>query len=279
MIIWYNQIESIIERVIQLSELSISQLRQLYSVYSPLTSNNKLYRNYIEITGDTSQSINSIRSKYNKDIFNGFLNETVIKTSFINKYCINLSPKKTVTIFELNSGNSRADICMINDESFVYEIKTEFDTLNRLYKLLVDYKKIFDHISIIIPENLLDSILNEIDSSIGIILYKQNRVKRVSFRIFRDSKTNDKIEPLTQLQQLTKNQLVQIRKKDEPKDILINHILSCYSKSEINNLYKSNIKSKYRKQWEFLINNKNSIEPLDYQWFFQNNISSKIVYK
>src|SRR5690554_3876543 len=117
-----------------MNQLSLNQLRKLFSVYTPLTSNKRLYDKFVEITGQTHFEIESIRKVYNNNIFKGFLNETVIKNSFIKKHCINM--EDTVTIFELNSGNSRADICMINGKSYVFEIKTEYDTTARLDKQL-----------------------------------------------------------------------------------------------------------------------------------------------
>lgn len=262
-----------------MSKLSLNQLRELYSAYSPLSSSKQLYNKYIEITGESYQSIESIRTKYNYEIFKGFLNEAVIKTSFVEKYCINKSPKNTITIFELNAGNSRADICMVNGESFVFEIKTEFDTFIRLDKQISDYEKTFDYLNIIIPEKLLESTLQSIDSTIGIITYRLNRVKRINFNVYRQPKLNKNIDPKIQLAQLTKKQLKQICTSHESKDELIDNILKSYSKNEINKLYKTNIKEKYKKQWKFLLENKDNIEPLDYQWFFHNNISTEIVYK
>lgn len=262
-----------------MSNPSLKQLKELFSVYSPLTSNNKLYDNYIKITGDTSQSLNSIRHKYNKEIFNGFLNENVIKSSFINKFCINKSPRNTITIFELNTVNSRADLCIINGKSFSFEIKTEYDNFFRLNKQLLDYNQTFDYLSIIIPSSSLENTINQIEDSIGIITYRINRKNNISFDIFRDPSINKNINAQIQLNQLTLKQLQEIIQEKKTKDEIIDFILNNYTIDEINQLYKTKIKEKYSKQWNFLIENISQIHPLDYQWFFKNNIPTTIVYK
>ena len=261
-----------------MSTLSLDQLRELYSNYSPLTSNNLLYRRYIEITGDTYQDKNSIRNKYNKEIFNGFLNETVIKASFVERYCVKRSPRNTITIFELNTGNSRADICMMNGNSIVFEIKTEYDTLSRLNKQMKDYEKSFEYLNVIIPKKSIDSILSNIEDKVGIITYKKYGNK-VSFSVFRKPSINTNLDPLFQLNQLTLSDLRELTTSSGSKEVLINNILNEKSKEQINQIFINKTKEKYRTKWEFLLENKNEIEPLDYQWFFKNNISTKIVYK
>lgn len=261
--------------------LKLKQLKKLYSVYSPLKTNNQLFNHYSSISNDFDQNVDSIRLKYNKEILQGFWNEAVIKSSFVEKFSMKLSPKKTVTIFELNSVNSRADICMINGHSVVYEIKTEFDTFYRLDKQINDYTLLFDFLNIIIPITSLDIAIETVEPYIGIITYRRSRLNTVIFDVYRDPIHNLNTSPKSQLDQLTKSDLkkLDISSEENSKQIIIEEILSLRTSEEINKIFKNILKSKYRNQWEFLLDNKDLVLPLDYQWFFKNNLSTKIIYK
>jgi hypothetical protein len=64
---------------------------------------------------------------------------------------------------ELRSGASRADVAILNGTSTVYEVKSHFDSLERLPSQLEDYRKIFDLIYIVTTaqkaELLNDSVI------------------------------------------------------------------------------------------------------------------------
>jgi hypothetical protein len=141
-----------------------------------------------------------------------------------------------------------------------------------------DYEKTFEYLNVIIPESSLDSIITNIISKIGIITYKQIN-KRIAFNIYREPSLNSNLDPKIQLNQLTLSQLRATTALNISKEKVVNVLLKTKTNDEINKLYKLKIKEKYRKQWEFLLDNKDYIEPLDYQWFFKNNLSTKIVYK
>ena len=53
-------------------------------------------------------------------------------------------PQNSTLINEFRVCNSKADIAIINGKSTVYEIKSKYDSLDRLESQIADYKKVFD---------------------------------------------------------------------------------------------------------------------------------------
>ncbi|MDY0277093.1 MAG: sce7726 family protein [Acholeplasma sp.] len=261
----------------------IKVLRNLFSSYSPLKSNESLRKSFVDITYDYVEENENIRKLYNDLIFNNYLNETVIKSSFIKSIASKRSPSKTITIFELNSSDSRADICMVNGHSEVFEIKTSYDTFYRLDKQLEDYYALYDLVNIIVPIDKVSEVSSLVPNTTGILSYRKNRLGNISFTIERSPIINNSINPIKQLEQFTKNEL--LRLINQPgnyklsKDHIISTVMSLLTPDNINHSFKEYIKTKYREQWLFLYNNYENIHMIDYQWFFKNNVSYKLVYR
>ncbi|MGI6782511.1 MAG: sce7726 family protein [Acholeplasmataceae bacterium] len=261
----------------------IEQIKKLFYAYSPLKSNQQLIKDYINITYDSIDPKSNIRELYNEIIFSEFLNETVIKSNFVSKFCFNKSPRNTITIFELNSFNSRADICVVNGNSEVFEIKTIYDTFLRLDDQLHDYSLLYDYINIIIPREKVQEALGVLPEYAGLIMYYKNRLGNITFKKIKKPSINNEISAVAQLSQLTKRELLKLgnfyNRNQTNKEQIIDEIIAKYTPCEINDIFKSYIKNKYREQWLYLYNNYEKIYKLDYQWFFKNNISYKLVYK
>lgn len=124
-----------------MKSITLEDLRLLFNYYSPLKTDLQLIEAYTKISQSSFDSSKDIRDTYNKLIQRGFLNESVIKADFIEKYSFKQNPSRMISVFELNTGTSRADICMFNGKSMVFEIKTEYDTFTRLDRQLSDYKE------------------------------------------------------------------------------------------------------------------------------------------
>jgi len=261
-----------------MKSIKIDDLRLLFNCYSPLKTDRQLIEHYNKIYVTNFDTSKNIRDTYNKEILKGFLNESVIKASFIERYSFKQTPSSTVTVFELNTGSSRADICMLNGKSMVFEIKTEYDSFVRLDGQLSDYKKAYEYLNLVIPKSKLDDAVKVIDDTVGIIIYFTLN-NRVIFETFREPIFNTNFDSKFQLNQLTKKQLQVITNDNQlSKDEMIRTITHMYSKGEINRLYIDLMKEKYRDRWVYLYENKNRIKPLDYQWFFKYNISIEAVY-
>jgi hypothetical protein len=71
---------------------------------------------------------------------------------------------------ELRSGSSRADVAILNGTSTVYEVKSQFDSFDRLPTQLSDYLKIFDLIYVVTTETRSKALDGVIPENVGIIV-------------------------------------------------------------------------------------------------------------
>ena len=261
-----------------MKSLKLEDLRLLFNCYSPLKTNKQLINHYNQISQSSFDSNKNIRDQYNNKILKDFLNESVIKAAFVEKFSFKESKSSTVTVFELNTGTSRADICMLNGKSMVFEIKTEYDTFYRLEGQIADYKRAYQYLNLIIPLSKLDEAKKIIDETIGIITYSKVKGK-ITFNTDREPIPNQSYDSLFQLEQLTKKQLTSILCAPElSKDEMIQKIIESHTRDQINRYFIDLMKEKYQERWLYLYENRNIIKPLDYQWFFKNNISVEAVY-
>lgn len=75
---------------------------------------------------------------------------------------------------ELRSGTSRADVAILNGTSTVYEIKSEYDSFERLDGQLADYKRIFDRIYVVTTASKAEVACRIADPLVGIIVMREN---------------------------------------------------------------------------------------------------------
>lgn len=264
------------------TDITFDDAQKLYSLYNPLLTNDDLDNRIASIIGEKVNFRSyktSPRKICNDIILKYYPNETVIKSSFINK--ILLRRGSHVSIFEFSVGNSRVDLCKINGVSIAYEIKTDLDNLQRLSKQLTDYMQVFDKVYLICSEHKIDNANIQIPNNCGIYTYKQNKSGTYSFNLFREAKLSNVISPLKQLKILTKQELYKNfhHEANISKDELILYIASEYSNDYINRLFKKILKNKYMKQWFFLKSHHDEIYDIDYQWFFKYTINPELIYK
>ncbi|MFZ4798806.1 MAG: sce7726 family protein [Bacteroidia bacterium] len=101
-------------------------------------------------------------------------NEYIYKNEFLNKWLIKeLGNSDSIIVNEFRIGKAIADLVMFNGTSRVFEIKTILDKEYRLTSQLLEYKKIFNEIYLIIPKSSFEKYSNY-DNSIGIITYDSN---------------------------------------------------------------------------------------------------------
>jgi hypothetical protein len=77
---------------------------------------------------------------------------------------------------ELRSGASRADLAILNGTSTVYEIKSQYDSFDRLDRQLLDYKKIFDRICVVTTYSRAVSAMEQLEPLIGIVYVRDDGV-------------------------------------------------------------------------------------------------------
>lgn len=259
-----------------LRSLTTKDVQAMYSAYYPLKPDHVLLETLEALLQMDVSHIENIREFYNTAILMRYPNEATIKAAFLNR--VLFKQRKDITVFELPVGGSRVDLCKINGSSVAYEIKTEFDNLNRLGKQLVDYQKVFEHVYVICSAQHIDEVKKSIPPSCGIYLYSYNR--QYHFEKICESAQSTSLNPACQLGLFRKSEFVKyystvahLSKAEAIKTILEEH-----SSDEINSQFKEMLKNRFSRQWSFLEQHHREIYAIDYQWFYHNNTSPQIIY-
>ena len=104
-----------------------------------------------------------------------YRNEYVYKNILFNKLFDQKSKfHESHALNEFRIGHSIADFVFLNGEANVYEIKTEFDNLNRLTKQFSDYYKFADRIYVVSCSSHIPKLLDRYQNSdVGILKLTQ----------------------------------------------------------------------------------------------------------
>lgn len=118
-------------------------------------------------------------------------NEYILKNEFLNQNIKELTGTGESVVFnEFRLGKSIADLVLFNGDSKVFEIKTILDSEYRLSSQILEYKKIFNFVYIIIPVEHLDKYITY-DDTVGIISYDAKSASFVKERKASRNKTID----------------------------------------------------------------------------------------
>ncbi|MEK4495677.1 sce7726 family protein [Ureibacillus thermophilus] len=112
-------------------------------------------------------------------------------------------------------GLARADVVIANGLLHGYEIKSDFDTLERLENQIKHYEKTFDKCTIVIGEKFIDVIEEKVPEYWGIIMAYMNRYGNVSIKRIRASKFNKQIEATNLLDLLWRNEIIKYLKENK----------------------------------------------------------------
>ena len=260
--------------------LSFQEIQELSQNYNPLINERALLDLLFRINSEAYSELNqkTAREYITSLLYSVYPNEATIKSAFINSI---LSKDKTsVSTFEFPVGNCRADLCKINNNSYAYEIKTDFDNLKRIEKQISNYRKVFEYTYVICSPRKVSDVEKTIDSDVGVIVYKMGSKKNYTFRIHRKSLKSDFIDPVEQLKALSTTELDTLSsayglKVNAPLVMLINHL----GKECINKEFKKAIQHRYHDQWSFLIAHMHEICNIDYQYFYRTGVDPCCVYK
>ena len=253
----YSSIE-IQERAIQVGKRytsSINEARLLFLV-------NWLFGSKVNFKNDESFNVKEF---INELLIRYYPTETIIKHAFIK-----FARKSGVYIFELPIGNSRVDICRINKFSHAFEIKTEYDVLNRLEKQIADYAEVFDYVSVVIASSLIAKVEEIIPRSCGIYVYEHmTGALGIHFVHVRKSLKNFNINSTTQLQTLSKKTLDAILMQSKEKNSItdtdvVSNLKEHLSEQQINYNFKKALTEKYFKKWNMDLKRLTTILPIDF---------------
>lgn len=160
--------------------LSKNQLYTLSNIFSTsiikellkFGFSNKLLRILDDINASESIKNKKLSNVYDwayKTLEKQYPNEYIYKNILANKILLGIHSLNTsFMLTELRVNNSKADCVIINGTLTVYEIKTKYDTLQRLSKQLDDYKKVFEKIYIITDETNKEKLAYLKNDGIGL---------------------------------------------------------------------------------------------------------------
>ncbi|WP_288841894.1 sce7726 family protein [uncultured Deefgea sp.] len=158
----------------RLSEVATGDFSYLLKVAEHFRDNLHEYFTAIDIF-ECSYSVLSkdYRSEY-------FFKNTVAERLLLGRHSLN-----TATVLpEFRVGRSKADCVILNGSSTCYEIKSDFDNLDRLTEQLSSYRKIFDKVFVVVGKAHLEKVKSLCEDDIGILELTQ----RKNLSLIRDAK-------------------------------------------------------------------------------------------
>ncbi len=234
--------------------------------YSKRNQIEKVFHEYgvnIDDCLDYDVAINDLLKTY-------YLNEKIIKASFIKQHFA--KSKQNVLAMELPVINSRIDLAKFNGHSFAYEIKTDYDSFNRLDSQLNDYSKIFDYVYVILSDSRCSASFKDIPLHIGIYTYYIHD-STIKFRKFRQAIRNTDKDFVNLLNLLYRDELVYAFArcpKNAKKSLQIDYVVNNYSSKYINSKVKELLKRRYSDKWYSTFNNVGNILEIDFQKIYNN---------
>lgn len=233
----------------------------------------------------TREEFEQLKSSYlsnnvvNDLIFEFYHCERVIKYFFIKHL---MGRTNHIVAFEMVIGDSRVDICRINGSSYAYEIKTEYDTFDRLETQMQDYLKTFEKVYVIVPNTRVEAVRPLIPESCGIISYRTTLQNDFVFAyIKRAQKNHCDIECcLNSLSSADMSYLLKLLGEKDCKTRIEkrNHLLEIAAIKPIWKQYRQLLQHKYENQWDFITSHFDEILPIDIQSFFSANITPSLLY-
>lgn len=104
--------------------------------------------------------------------FEYYIKNIIAEKILLGRYSLN-----TATLLnEFRVGESKADSVILNGISTCYEIKSEYDSLNRLEVQLASYLKIFDKVNVVTTEGHLQKVMKIAPGSVGVLRLGKNDV-------------------------------------------------------------------------------------------------------
>lgn len=173
--------------------ISPKYYHSLAHTFSPAVMNSLInvgYSGYLSEILSTSGLLNSIDNRMNmRDFFeylywflsNTYRNEYIYKNVITNKILLGRhSLNSSSMLTEFRVGDCKADVVILNNTSTVYEIKSEYDSLERLEEQVHSYMQMFEKINVISSSSHISKLENILPLEIGILeLTNNNKIHTV----------------------------------------------------------------------------------------------------
>ncbi|HGM6890522.1 sce7726 family protein [Pseudomonas aeruginosa] len=151
--------------------------------YSYLLEVAEHYQDSLKSKFTATEVIDHVYSEISKDYRSEyFFKNTVAERLLLGRHSVN-----TATVLpEFRVGRSKADCVILNGSSTCYEIKSDFDNLDRLPEQLSFYRRVFDRTYVVVGQSYLEKVQELCDEDIGVI----ELTSRKSLRVIREAKTS-----------------------------------------------------------------------------------------
>jgi hypothetical protein len=104
-------------------------------------------------------------------LFRSYRNEYIYKNAIARKILLGVHSLNTASMLtEFRSGVCKADAVVLNGTSTVYEIKSAYDSMDRLARQIAAYRQLFDHINVITSDSQLDKVAGVVGDDIGLMI-------------------------------------------------------------------------------------------------------------
>jgi hypothetical protein len=112
----------------------------------------------------------------------------IIRELFVARH----DPAVAIVTSEFPIDNNRLDLLLVNGTTVAYEIKTEYDRLERIPAQMLAYLSVFDHVNVVCDPSFVDRIRSLIDERVGV----WSLTAEGTFHIERESASNlERIDP------------------------------------------------------------------------------------
>ena len=104
-------------------------------------------------------------------LFRSYRNEYIYKNVIAQKILLGVhSLTTTCMLTEFRAGNCKADTVLLNGTSAVYEIKSAYDSVERLARQITAYRQVFDNINVITSESQAEKVSAVVEKDIGLLV-------------------------------------------------------------------------------------------------------------
>ena len=144
-------------------------------------------------------------------LFHKYRNEYVYKNAIAQKILMGVhSLNTTFMLTEFRTGTCKADVVLLNGTSTVYEIKSAYDSIERLARQIQSYRQLFDNINVITADSQLGKVKEIVGNDIGLMVLTD----RFTFRtIQKPTSLNNTVEPSVIFDSLRRSEYEAVIKK------------------------------------------------------------------
>ncbi len=144
-------------------------------------------------------------------LLKNYRSEYIYKNVIANKILLGRHSLNTAHMLtEFRVANCKADVVILNGSSTAYEIKSEYDSLDRLPNQVASYSDVFDRVYVVTSKSQTNKIERDLPSTVGImVLTPRNTISTIR----EATSLKDSVKPEIIFDSLTKKEYISIIKR------------------------------------------------------------------